>query len=184
MEYLIGSGLPAYPAGLSDKDSALVTPLYSAVNTLAQQLSLATGQVKFSAADATGLDRFDGVKITNLSKVSVIAGEALAYGDLLALTPSGANLIALKATNADPAKFALALCDTVGGLASGVATQVLFLQGRTRGITGSIFGATYYLGTAGGVVAAPPSGGATVQIVGMGLSGAGFYLNIFPRGVV
>lgn len=184
MEYLIGSGLPSYPAGLTDKDAALVSPLYAAMTTLSQHVSVATGQVKLSAGDMVGLDRFDGVKIQNISKISVIVGEALTYGDLLTLAPAGANLVAMKATNADPAKFAMALCDTVGGLDLGESAQVLFLQGRTRGITGSLFGATYYLGTAGGVVAAPPGGGATVQIVGMGLSGAGFYLNILPRTVV
>lgn len=184
MEYLIGSGLPSYPAGLSDKDAALVAPLYSALTTLSQQLSRVSGQVKFSASDVAGLDILDGVKIQHLSKISVIAGEVLTYGDLLSLAPAGANLVATKATNADPSKFAMALCDTVGGLDLGEAAQVLFLQGRTRGITGSLFGATYYLGTAGGVVASPPGGGALVQIVGIGLSGAGFYLNILPRTVV
>ncbi len=37
-EYFISSGLPSYPSGLSDKEAALVMPLYRAIGTLAQQL--------------------------------------------------------------------------------------------------------------------------------------------------
>lgn len=183
MEYLINSGLPASPVGVDDKSAALVQPLYSAVGVLTQQLAVQTGQVRYSFSELLNLDPFDGVRNGNSSKVAVLAGEPLIYGDLLCLTPSGSNLVALKADNTVPTKFAMALCDAPGGLATGARTQVMFMQGRTRGIAGTILGGTYYLGTAGGVTGVIPGGGATIQIVGTGLGTAGFYLNILPRGV-
>ncbi len=47
-EYLLSSGLPSYPAGLNDKDTALVLPVYRAVNNLANKVSAVTGQQQFA----------------------------------------------------------------------------------------------------------------------------------------
>ena len=180
---LIGSGVPTYPAGLPDKDVGLVLPLYQGLQNLAAQISEATGQVEYSTGELLGIDRADGLKAGNLNKLTIVAGEALTFGDMLALSVSGGNIIAHKATNTDLAKPALACCNVPGGIANAATNQVMFLTGRTTGITGSAFGATYYLGTAGAVTLIPPTGDNVIrQIVGVGLGGAGFYVNISPVG--
>lgn len=180
---LIGAGIPTYPAGLKDTEVGLVLPLYQGLHNLAAQVSEATGQVEYSSAELLGLDRADGLKLQNFSRLAIVAGESLGFGDLLALSVSGGNIIAYKATNTDLTKPALACCNVPGGIPNGAAGQAIFLTGRTTGISGSGFGLTYYLGTGGAVALVPPSGDNVIrQIVGVGLGSAGFYLNIQPVG--
>ena len=184
-EYLLGAGLPSYPSGLKDSEVSLVFPLYRAINSLGQQLSEVTGNVQYTAGELAALDRVQGLKVQNLMRITVTAGETLAYGDLLALSIASGDIIANKATSGDLSKFALACMDTVGGLAAGAIGTALFMQGRTRGISGTIFGATYYLGTDGAITAtAPTTDGTLKQSVGIGLGSAGFFLDITPVGRV
>lgn len=185
MQFGIQSGLPQYPAGLKDAEAALVLPLYRAIHGLASQVSVATGNVTYDAGELSGLDRAQGLTAGVAQKLAIVAGEALAYGNMLSLSVSGGNIIAVKADAGDVAKPALAVLDTDGGLASSQVGTALFLTGRTRGISGTVFGATYYLGTAGTVTGTAPSGDNVIrQVVGVGLGSAGFYAGITPVGKV
>ncbi len=185
MQYLIESGLPQYPAGLPDRDVALVLPLYRAIHALAAQVSLATGKVQYSAAELGQLDRAGALGVGAYQRLTIQAGEALGYGDLLALSVSGGEIVAHKADAATLTKPALACMDTIGGLASGATGTALFMAGRTKGISGTAFGVTYYLGAAGAITATAPTTDNTIkQIVGIGLGSAGFYLDIAPVGKV
>lgn len=184
-DFLLGAGLPSYPSGLKDSEVALVLPLYRAVNSLGQQLSEVTGNVQYTPAELGSLDRVQGLRSQNLMRITITAGETLGYGDMLSLAITAGNIIATKATAGTLTKFALACMDTVGGLANGTIGTALFMQGRTRGITGTIFGATYYLGTAGAITATAPTTDDTLkQSVGIGLGSAGFFLDITPVGRV
>jgi hypothetical protein len=184
-DYLVGTGLPSYPSGLKDTEVALVLPLYRAINSLSQELSESTGLVQYTPQELASLDRAQGLKSQNLNRLTITAGEALGYGDMISLTIASGNIVANKATAADPLKFALACIDTVGGLANGQVGTALFMQGRTRGISGTVFGATYYLGVAGAITATAPTTDSTLkQMVGIGLGSAGFFLNIVPVGRV
>jgi hypothetical protein len=180
-KYLLNSGLAATPVGLPDKEAAVVTPLYQAVYNLAQRVSEITGHVTYSGFELASLDRSAGLQSASFSKLTAQAGEPLSYGDMLHIGVSGSELVAVRASNDNPGLWANAVCDTVGGVAAGQFFQALWMQGRTRGITGSIFGATYYLATGGAISSSVPGGGFT-QIVGTGLAGAGFYLNIRELG--
>ena len=181
--YRTSSGLPSYPPNLPDKEVGLVLPLYQAVNNLSNQLAEATGQVEYSAAELAALDRADGIKLGNLTKISIVAGENLGFGEMLALSVVGSSIMAYKASNTNLARPALAICNVAGGLLTGASAQVPFMVGRSTGVSGAIFGATYYLGTAGGITLVPPAGDNVIrQIVGVGLGGAGFYMNISPVG--
>lgn len=181
MDFRIQVGLPQAPAGLSDRDASLVTPLYRAIHSLANQVSVATGHVTYSASDLTNLDRAGGLTAGASMQLSIVAGEALGFGELLTLSVSGGNIVAHKATAADLAKPALAACDTDGGIPIGQAGRAVFLEGRLLGITGTSFGTPYYLGTAGTVTATPPTAdGVLRQFVGIGLGSAGFYLALAP----
>lgn len=183
MIFNLQSNLPQHPSGLSDKDAALVLPLYRAINSLAQQMSVAAGEVTFSATDLANLDRLGGLTIGKYSRVAVVAGEDLSYGNLLSLSVSAGNIVAHKATAADLTKPALAALDLPDGLLLGQVGQATLMTGRVLGITGTAFGVSYYLGSAGAVTAtAPTADGVLKQRVGIGLGSAGFYLDIVPVG--
>lgn len=178
----IGSGLPVYPSGLSDKDASLVAPLYSALDNLSQKISYLTGNTEYTPSELLGLDKLDGVRIGAYNRITVVAAENLPYGTLLNLFLSGGIIQAQRADSSVAGRQAHAVCDTGGGLGVGAIDRVLFMTGRTEGISGSVFGDTYFLGTAGSVTNVAPGGPAFKQIVGIGLAGAGFYLNIVPLG--
>lgn len=175
------ANLPQHPAGLNDKDASLVLPLYRAINGLAQQVSVATGEVELSSADLLNLDRLGQVTFGKLSKVTITAGENLSYGNLLSLSVSSGNIVAVKASASDLSKPALAAMNTPGGLLAGQVGTAILMQGRIQGITGTAFGVGYFLGTDGAVTAVPPTADNTLkQQVGIGLGSAGFYLSIVP----
>lgn len=175
----VSAGLPDTPAGLSDKDYGLVTPLYRAVNSLAQYIASLTGAVEYDSTEAASVDQL--VKLTDqlTRKVIVKAGEALNYGEMLTLTVSGGKLVAYKARATSLSKPAHAVCDTPTGIPADGFGEAVFMQGRTDGISGTSFGTPYYLSVDGTVQAAPPvATGVINQVVGIGLGSAGFYLNI------
>jgi hypothetical protein len=178
-QYEITSGLPSYPAGLSDKDAALVLPLYRSVNSLAQYLSFNTGNVTYEPSEQAQASQLTKLLDAKTQKIFVKAGEALSYGNMLSLTVSGGKIVAYKADATNLARPALAVCDTPGGIALDGYGEAVFMQGRTIGIAGTTFGTAYYLSTAGAIQSTPPvATGVLNQIVGVGLGSEGFYLNV------
>lgn len=174
----LASGLPSYPAGLSDKDAALVLPLYRAVNSLAQQLAVQSGNATYSAAEQASVDQFTKFTDTRTRKVFVQASEDLTFGCLVTLSIAGGKIVASKADATDLAKPAHAIIDKPAGIASGGFGEAIFMQGKSSGITGTSFGTAYYLSTAGQIQATPPvASGVLSQIVGIGLGSAGFYFD-------
>lgn len=182
-EYLVSSGLPSYPAGLTDKDAALVVPLYKAVNALAQQISALSGSVQYSQAEMGSVSQLVKLKNARTQKIFVKAGEDLLYGQMLALKVVGGKIVATKASADTLTKPALAVCDTPTGITSGTYGEAVFMSGTTAGISGTAFGTVYYLSLAGTIQSTPPvATGAISQIVGIGLGSAGLYLSIEPIG--
>jgi hypothetical protein len=178
-EYFISSGLPSYPSGLSDKEAALVLPLYRAVGTLAQQLSTLTGNVQYSGGEQAQIDQLTKLLAQRTQKIFVQAGETLGYGNLVTLSLASGKIVANKADATNLNKPAHAVIDVPGGIAVGQFGEAIFLQGRTSGITGTTFGAPYWLSTAGQVQAVRPDGpGVLTQYVGLGLGTAGFYADL------
>lgn len=178
-QFSISSGLPSYPSGLSDKDAALVLPLYRAISNLAQQLSLLTGNAQYSPTEQSQVDQFTKLLAQRTQKLFVEAGEALAYGNLVTLSLSGGKIVAFKADASDLTKPAHAVIDAPAGLSIGEFGEAVFLQGRTAGISGTTFGAPYWLSTNGQVQAVKPEGpGIITQYVGLGLGTAGFYADL------
>jgi hypothetical protein len=180
---LITTGLPSYPAGLTDDDANLVVPLYKAVNTLAQQLSLTTGNVQYSPGEMAGLNQFTTLLNQKTQKIFVKAGEALNYGNVVTLSVSGGKVVAYKASASDLTKPAHAIVDESAGIAINEYGEAILLMGLTEGITGTTFGAVYYLSTAGQVQLARPHGPNIItQVVGYGLGSAGFMAAIQAPG--
>ena len=58
------------------------------------------------------------------------------------------------------------------------------MAGRSTGIAGTVFGSRYFLSTNGDIqLAVPTASGALVQLLGVGLGSAGFFLQIIPGGL-
>lgn len=74
-EFNISSGLPSYPSGLSDKEAALVLPLYRAINSLTSQLAVQSGNVQFSGTEQASVDQFTKFTSQRTRKIFVQAGE-------------------------------------------------------------------------------------------------------------
>lgn len=174
----LASGLPSYPAGLSDKDAALVLPLYRAVNSLAQQLAVQSGNATYSAAEQASVDQFTKFTDTRTRKMFVQAAEDLTFGNLVTLSIAGGKIVATKADATVLTQPAHAIIDEPAGIASGGFGEAIFMQGNSSGVTGTSFGTAYYLSTSGQIQATPPvASGVINQIVGIGLGSAGFYFD-------
>lgn len=182
-QFLVSSGLPDLPAGLNDKDSALVSPLYRALSALAQQLATLTGNIQYDQAEQAVIDQLGGVIDGREQRIYVKALETLPYGRLITLSIDAGKLSARVADGTVLTKPAHALCDVPGGIAVGKYGLALFMRGKSAAVTGTALGTTYYLSTVGNMQATPPTAdGVLNQVVGTGLGSAGIYLNIEPVG--
>ena len=182
-QFTIASGLPDLPVGLTDKDAALVGPIYRSITAIAQQLSALTGNIQYSATEQATIDQLSSLIDHREQKIYVKALEDLSYGSLISLSIDGGKLAAVKADAATLTKPAHAICDQPGGIASGSFGVAIFMRGKTASVSGTSLGATYYLSTAGAMQAASPTAdGVLNQVVAVGLGSAGVYLNIEPVG--
>lgn len=175
-EYLITSGLPSYPAGLTDKDAALVLPLYRSVNNLANKVSAITGQQQYAAAELPMLRPFDVLSNVRNNLVFAVATEALSFGMAVNIYDN-AGTVSVRKADHSLSRPAHGLVNSINGATVGTTCEILFMQGRSQGVTGSVVGSPYYLNTAGTVTAVKPSSG-LIQPVGWGLGTHGFYLNV------
>ena len=182
MKFGIEVGLPQYPAGLTDKDAGLVLPLYRAISALSQKASAATGQVQLSPAEMALSDQFDQLLTHRFNRLKVRAAEAIGFGQAVNLTLNAGVVEAQLADATTTAKPCHGLCDVPLGLTTGQWGEIIFMSGRSQGVAGTVFGARYFLSTTPGAVQlSPPAAvGNLVQILGVGLGSAGFYLQIVP----
>lgn len=178
------SGLPTYPAGLSDEDASLVNPLYRAVAALTQQVSAATGIITYSPAEMAQADQFTKLISQRFTKIFAKASVNINFGQLVNLHLVGGVVEARLANATTTGLPAHACCDVPSGLAAGQWGEFIFMTGRSAGIAGTTFGARYFLSTTPGAVqiGVPGGVGNLIQIVGVGLGSAGFWLNIIPGG--
>jgi hypothetical protein len=181
-DYLISTGIPALPAGLTDRDAGLVAPLYRAINNLAQQVATLTGNVQYSGTELAIVDQLTSMLLSKEAKIYVQASADLAFGEALTLSVSGGRIVATQADATNLAKPCHAFCNTLGGILTGASGEAT-TAGRTPGITGTTFGATYYLSTAGTIqITGPTADSVLNQVVGVGLGSAGFLIQIEPVG--
>jgi hypothetical protein len=182
-DFQLQSGLPSQPSGLSDENFALVAPLYRALAALTQQVAAATGNVTYSPAEQAVSDQFTKLISQRYNKVAVRASVLLGFGKLVNLHLVGGVVEARLADATNNTRPAHGVVDVPGGIPAGAWGEVIFMTGRSAGIAGTVFGARYFLSTAGNVqLLAPSAGGTLVQIVGVGLGSAGFWTNIIPGG--
>ena len=179
MKYGVSTGIPQLPANKADKDFALVQPLYSAINSLAQAVSLATGLVEFDQAELAQRNQLNTILTQNHRIINLYAPAALAYGKLINIYIDSGKLAARYADATDATKPCHGVVDAPLGISAGDYGRVLLIEGPTFGITGSTVGLYYFLGINGDAQAgAPTAAGSIVQPVGFGLGSAGFYLHV------
>lgn len=177
--YKISSGLPSHPAGLSDKEASLLLPVYRAVSSLADNISIFTGNVELTSDEQARLDPFTLATSGNSNQVVVKASEDLTFGVLVNLYLVGGVVTARKSQATTPNRQAHGIVNTTSGIAAGETGMIIFMSGRCQGIGGTEFGRTYWLSNNGAVQNVPATG-YNVQQVGIGLGSAGFWLNIVP----
>jgi hypothetical protein len=182
MKFGIEVGLPQYPAGLEDKDAGLVLPLYRAISALAQKASVATGQVQLLPTEMATSDQFDQLLSHRFNKLKIRAAEPIGYGQAVNLLLNSGVVEAQLADATTTAKPCHGLCDVPTGLTTGQWGEIIFMNGRSQGVAGTVFGARYFLSTTPGSVqlSPPATPGNLVQILGVGLGSAGFYLQAIP----
>jgi hypothetical protein len=179
MNYLIQSGLPDLPAD-QGKDGQLLTPVYQALNTLARNASVASGQVSLSAGEQQQLSQVARLLTQNHNVMNVVGLAALAFGKLVHLKFDGVSKIGAElADSTNSSKPANGIVIQTNGISLGGFGDVLLFDGYTDSVAGSTIGQTYYLGASGNAqVTRPSASGSIVQAVGVGLGTAGFLLRI------
>jgi hypothetical protein len=179
----ISSGLPALPIGMDDKEFARFAPIYRAINSLSEQLSFNVGDMQFKEDEIGNVDQLVLLSSQRQQKIIVKAGETLSFGQMLHYTVELGKIVAYKADALNVARPAHGVCNAPTGITAGSFGDALFMQGKCDGISGTVFGAAYYLSADGAIqLASPVATGVINQIVGIGLGSAGFYLNIEPIG--
>ena len=179
MEFELQTSLPPVPAGLPDKDAALLRPLYLAFHSLTQGISKEIGAVQYSDAELANLNQLSGLLSPRPRLIYPLAPSALAYGKVVNLYVSGGKIAARYADATDSTKPAHGVVDSPDGIAAGSYGKVILMEGLCQGITGSSLGQYYWLGTNGDIQAVPPSvPGSLRQGIGFGFNAGGFYLNI------
>lgn len=177
--YGIGSGLPALPSGLDDKDSSLVKPIYLALNTVAKRVSEATANITYSQSEMENMSQLMSLVSQREQTIYVKAGEDLAYGMLVNLYLFEGKILARKADATISGRPAHAIIDAPFGILSGTYGPAVFMIGRCSGVSGTVFGAQYFLGEAGAMQNIAPAGDTDlVQPVAVGLGTAGVFLMI------
>lgn len=176
MEFLLGSGLPAQPAGLLDEQFRLVEPIYRGVNTVARNLSIAEGEVKFDQSELGQRNQTASLFAQKHRIIYALFPVAMNYGELVNLYIDSGK-IAGRLADQSTGRKAHGVLNNTDGAAAGSYAEVVIIEGYTAGIAGSAFGDTYYLSTAGLVQNTAPGTG-IVQVVGVGLGSLGFYMHI------
>lgn len=179
-QYQITTGLPQLPAAADEKNFSLVKPLYLAMNSLAQGLSIVQGAVEFTQAELAAQNQLNTLNIAGARKLYALAdGAALAYGKMVNLYLVGGRIAAQYADSTTSAKPAHGIVNNPLGIDAGDYGEILLVEGPSAGIAGTVFGSYYYLSSNGDVQAGRPAvAGTIVQAVGFGLGSAGFYMHI------
>lgn len=177
-KYDIATGLPDLPPGLPDKEYNLVVPLYRAIANVATRAAALGNFVQYSPSELAYVNPLAALALDKTNRIIVKAGEALSYGSLVKLDVVDNKIVATKADNTvGTGAKAQACIDTPTGIPNGEFGEAVYMCGLCGGISGTTFGTTYYLGTAG-VATNAQTVGTIQQAVGIGLGSAGMYLNI------
>ena len=178
-DYRITTGLPQLPAGQKSESFNLVLPLYTAMNSVAQAVSVVSGLVDFNQSELAERNQVASLSTANHNKVFALAPVALTFGTIVNLYLSGGKIAAQPADATDNTKPAHGIVNQAQGIAAGDYGEIVICQGYSSGIAGTTFGSYYYLSTAGLIqLARPAAAGSIVQAVGFGLGTSGFYLSI------
>jgi hypothetical protein len=176
---LIQSGLPSVPAGLPDKEHRLLTPIYLAFNSMARTVSQATGMVTYTPGEMAAASPIAALGTQQFTRIFLRASEEIAFGKMVHIFLEAGEMSAQLADSSTSARPAAAVCNQIEGVPAGTTGEFLLYTGYTGGISDTVLGATYYLGTLGNSqLARPSAAGSIIQAVGIGFGSLGFYAQI------
>lgn len=177
--YEIKAGLPDRPSAVTDKEAALLMPLYIGIGNLARRVSTAIGAVSYTQTELAERSQIASLHSSQVNKIYPRAIGALAFGKIVHLVLDVDKIGAEYADATNNTKPAMGIVSAPFGIADNAFGEVTLFTGYTSGISGSTVGVPYYLSTVGTVSAArPAAAGTIIQAVGFGLGTAGFYLTI------
>jgi len=175
--YRITTGLPQLPpSAYKDEEFAKFLPVYQALNALARNLSTAVGQVDYDQQELSDRNQLGSLLSGNFHQVYPKAALDLDYGMLVNLYVDGGKIWARQA-DAGSGREAHGIVNEPYGITSGAFGQVLFMEGHCYGVSGTVFGESYYLGGSG-LMTTPAPGSGLIQPVAFGLGSLGVYLRI------
>lgn len=183
VDSLIDVRLPAQP----EIDDPALAPMYG-------QLALvynAIRQLQIGITDYAGVGQkeqstwsqlgpLDSVRIQNLNRIYVKAGEAIALGEVVNFYDLGGGVLGVRKANASSGtpRPAHGYCSTIGGIALNAYGECILGVGLCSFITGLALGVTYYLSTTAGLITnAKPAGPNLQQPVGFAVGGSLLYFN-------
>lgn len=174
-KFNITSPLPSLPNALKDKDASLMTPVYMAVNQLANVTSTATGNTNYTPGEMAQLSQFVNLMGQKIQRVNVLALVDLPFGILVNFVASGTK-VAGRLADAALGLYANAICNSPQGIPAGTYGEVIISDGWSQGVAGTEIGKFYYLGTEGHIQDGPNTAPEVFnQYVGVGLGTAGIY---------
>jgi hypothetical protein len=176
IKHKLETGLPDLPFGLPDKEFAMLSPLYRALQSLAVATSKASGLTTYSPAYYEKLKLRDTATVARMNYIPVRAGESILFGEPVNLYQVSGELLARRAMAADNTKICVALCGEEGGITSG-AFGKCYLGGCYLPIPTSDFGPMYLAPTGGYAINRPTTAGQIVQAVGFALGSHGLFFS-------
>ena len=175
----IDTGLPAQPQGVLQELFAEFWQIYNAIQALQRGINQYAGVIAWPQKDWPQLTPADTVLAQNSNRLYLAATEDIGFGQLVQPWNDSGVVKARLANATNNLKPCFAICNTVGGVATGEYGEFLILQGLSLGIGGLIPGSRYFLSTVPGAVTnvAPVAAGNIEQLVGLALSANLFYFN-------
>lgn len=174
-KFNITSALPVLPNSLTDKDAALVTPLYLAVSNLANNAAIATGNATYTPTEMAQVSQFVNLLGHKIQRVNVLALADLPFGALVNFADN-VGKIGGQLADAVLGRYANAICNAPSGIPAGTYGEVIISDGWSKGIAGTTIGKSYYLGTDGLAQDGPRTEvGELNQFIGVGLGADGIY---------
>lgn len=155
MRSLITAGLPDSPMVDSPDLKKALSPIHIALNKLAQETGVATGQVSARKSELSGnISEF--FRLNSLGMLVLESSVPVSYGLLLGVSNVGGVakwILANSTTGVRP----IAVCVEPGGAVPGELCRAVFGCGLLKNVAGVTAGNMYWVGTGGQFVNSKPA---------------------------
>lgn len=183
VQSLIDTRLPATPEmdpAVDPATFAQISMIYNAIRQLQIGITDYAGVGQKEQSTWAQLNPLDTIRIQNMDRLYVKAGEAIPLGALVNYYDAGGGVLQVRLANASSGtpRPAHGYCSTIGGIANGSYGETIAGIGLCSFITGMAIGTTYYLSTTPGLITnAKPAGPNLQQPVGFAIGGSLLFFN-------